>query len=206
MLNLQDEYSIGELVTTNIKYLGLKPQVWGFSRGSKTIRDYLYENDNIAGKIRYDYTYKDGLREIATVKRHIDLYDSEGNIFFTQDITKPMNITQLKRLNYEIREGRMNYLREAAKDLPQFSPFVPEPYKTDFLKGPDAVEMLSNYYRAEMDEYEKSGSKDFENKVLNESNEFMLNVLNLNVRPPDNLFPTGLTIKQSILHQLTGVY
>lgn len=206
MINLLDRYNEEELSLIEIKHLDLDRQTWGFSRGAKTTRDYLYENGNVAVKISYTYTMANEDREVSEVLRHMDFYDGDGNIFLTKDITKPMNITQLDELNEDIRKGRVSYLRQAAIDLPQFSPFVPEPYKSDFLKGPEAVELLSNYYGDHMRAYEDDNSMEFEDCIKNESNHFMLQVLNLNVRPPDALFPTGLTIKQSILHQLTGTY
>lgn len=205
MLNLLDEFSIDELKTTEVKYLDLERQKWNFSRGAKTTREYLCENGSKAIEISYAYTYSNDLRDIESVTRHIEMFDSSGNMFFDRDITKPLNVTQIGDLNEEIRRGRVHYLREAAKDLPSFSPFVPEPYKTDFLRGPSAVELLNRYYRDEMSSYMDSNTLDFENAILSESNTLMLEALNLNVRPPDVLFPTGLTIKQSIIHQLTGV-
>jgi len=206
MINLLDEYSISELETLEIKYLDLNRQIFNFSRGAKTTRDYLYSNDSLAIQIRYDYTYKNSGRDIASVLRHVDFYDNEGNIFLTKDITKPMNITQLGDLNGDVRKGRIHYMKETAKGLPSFSPHVPEPWKSDFLKAPDAMEVLTNYYRYEIKDYIEDNSQAFEERIMSETNSFMLGVLNLNVRPPDGLFQNGLTIKQTICHQLTGEY
>ena len=205
MENLQEEYSLDELKIINIKHLGLTIKPWEFSRGTKTYREYLYDNGSVAIKVVYNYTYTDGERSILPPTRHIDFYDNNGAIFHTSDINKELNIKQLSTLNRDIRQGRIDYMKSAARSLPAFSPYVPEPYKSDFLKGPDAVEVIEFYYKSEMENYVNEGTMALENRVNAETNVFILEVLNLSVRPPDALFPNGLTIKDTFIHQLTGV-
>lgn len=205
-MSLSNNYSIDELKKLDVDFLGLIKHPWNFSRGAKTIREYNYNTGELAVKIEYSYTYTDDGRYIDQPTRTITFYDIDQTEFLSYDITKTLNSKQLKSLNREIRQGRMDYMDSAAADLPNYSPYVPEPYKTDFLRAPACVDIVHKYYKEQIASYKEDGTTEFENAIKNETNLIMLEVLNTNVRPPDALFPTGLTIKQTILHQLTGSY
>jgi len=206
MLNLLEDFSTSELFITNIKLLGLKKKAWNFSRGSRTYRDYEYEDGKLAVKDSYTYVLSDDNRSIKSLTRKLEWFDKEGILILEKDITPELNIKDLENFNREIRQGRLDYLKAGGEELAQLSPLMPEPYKTDFLKAAHSVKVISRYYEKEIESYIKDDTLNFENAVKTESNEIIKELLNLQVRPPDTLFSQGLTLKQSIIHQLTNVY
>lgn len=204
-MDLFEDYSSEELKLINIDFLGLIKQPWEFSRGAKTQRFYQYPNETTAVRVYYVYPDIGDLRKIGQPKRYIEFYDAEGNLRLSYEITKLLNVKQLETLNRDIRQGRMDYMESAGKELIGLAPFMPEPYATSFKKASEAVTIINKFYEREIDDYIKHGSTLFENAVRNETNEILTqDIFSLEVRPPDELFPQGLTIKQTILHQLTG--
>ena len=69
-----------------------------------------------------------------------------------------------------------------------------------------SIDTILDHYEVEINHYISRGTLEFENAVRNETDPTILSVLDLVVRPPDEVFSAGLTIKQTILHQLTGEY
>lgn len=205
-MNLIEKFSISELESTEVHLLGLTSTPWNFSRGAKTIRNYNYPNGNVGARITYSYTYINEGRGIGQPTRLLEMFDNDGNVIIDKDITKELNAKQLRNLNREIRQGRWDYLDDAAEKLVTLAPYVPEPYSSDFIKATNALPILHKYYDREIKEYLADGTMDLENALRNESNPIMLELLSLNVRPPDQYFTAGLTVLQTLLHQLTGEY
>lgn len=205
MNDLLSEFSPQELMTVNIQFLGLKQQAWEFSRGARLYRNYCYADDSIAVKDSYTYSMINGDRDIDSYTRTLEWFNPDGSLIKNKDITPVLNIKNKKFLNREIRQGRIDYLVAAAEQLAPLAAFVPEPYATDFLKATDSINLILDQYEKEIVHYVDNNSREFEEIVLAESNPILVDILGLNVRPPDALFPSGLTIKQSIIHQLTGV-
>lgn len=205
-MDLFEKYTEEELRLVNVDFLELNKKPWEFSRGAKTQRRYEYPNGKLAVRVYYEYGNNPDSRSIGQPTRAIEFYDSTETIRLTYDITKELNIKQLGNLNREIRQGRMDYMETAGVQLAELAPFVPEPYKTDFVEASHCVEVINKYYYTQIDSYIKHGDLSFEQAIINETNVKILQILNLGVRPPDALFPQGLTIKQTILHQLTGEY
>lgn len=205
MNELLDEFDPKELLTINIQFLGLKQQAWEFSRGARLYRDYCYDNDNLAVRDSYTYVMINEDRDIDTYTRKLEWFNNDGSLIAEKDTTPVLNIKNKKFLNREIRQGRIDYLVAAAEGLPPLAPYVPEPYASDFLKATDSINLILSQYEKEITHYLDTGSMEFEEVVLNETNPILTDILSLNVRPPDALFPAGLTMKQAIIHQLTGV-
>lgn len=205
-MDLFEDFSLAELKKTDISLMGLTFTPWNFSRGAKTTRDYLYPNGTVAAKIIYEYEYINGGRSILAPKRKLQFFNAAGEMKLELDITKPMNAKQLRNLNREIRIGRWDYMDDAAEHLVDLAPFVPEPYKTDFVRASQALPILHRYYDREISSYKEDGTMDFENAIRNETNPIMLEFLSLNVRPPDSDYATGLNVLQTLLHQMTGEY
>ncbi len=65
--------------------------------------------------------------------------------------------------------------------------------------------MLFAHYEVQVQHYIDRGTSEFENAVLNETDPTILSILAITAREPDTDFPNGLTVKQSIVYQLTGV-
>lgn len=206
MIDLFNEFSPDELLRTDVKLIGLKKKAWNFSRGSRTYREYHYDNDTVAVKDVYTYVMKNGDRDVQEVHRCLEWYDDQGVKQLEKDISPDLNIKNLKSLNRDIRHGRMDYMIAAAEELVNLAPYVPEPYSSDFAKATDSINVILKHYEKEILSYIENGDMQFEDAVRNEANPIMIDILSLGVRPPDALFPSGLTIKQTILHQLTGEY
>lgn len=208
MMDLFEEYSNEELLKTNVAFLGLIQGAWDFSRGARTERLYTCPDTDGFVHVRdyYEYVMVDGSRTIDSYTRKLQWFNVEGEVALEKDITPVLNIKNKKRLNRDIRQGRIDYMIAAAEELNNLAAFVLEPYKSDFLKANDSIDLILKQYESEITHYIDTGSREFENAIINEDNPILVEVLSLGVRPPDELFPSGLTIKQSILHQLTGVY
>ena len=202
--NLFDNYSIQELLIIDIQFLGLKKKAWEFSRGARTMRTYLYDDDTVGITDSYDYIMSEDNREILEVIRVVRWFDSEGNEKLSKDISPEYNIKGLQSLNREIRQGRIDYLESAGVQLSELAPFVPSPYAESFVKASNAVPVITKYYQNEIDKYVAHGTLDFERLLLEESNPIIVDLLATLVRPPDEVFPSGLDMKQSITHQLKG--
>jgi len=207
MEDLSLKYSPEELEVINIQFLGLKQKAWEFSRGARTQRIYEYpDTEQTAIKDFYSYTYSDNGRDVLTITRTLKWFDKEGNIFLEKDISPDLNIKNIKNINREIRQGRIDYMEAAAEELATLAPFVPEPYKSDFKKASSSIDILMKHYEIEINHYIQRGTQEFEDAIRAETNPIMLNILSLNVRPPDTLFASGLNVHQTIIHQLTGEY
>lgn len=205
-MDLFQEFSEDELKITDIQFLGLKQKAWDFTRGMRTSREYHYPNDSVAVEDIYGYTFSDDNRSIKDMTRVIRWYNAASELKLEVDVTPELNIKNLKELNRDIRQGRIDYMVGAAEELINLAPFLPEPYATDFVRASHSIGIILKQYELEITHYVASGSLEFENVVNNEDNPIMMELLGLLVRPPDAIFPTGLNIKQSILHQLTGSY
>jgi len=205
MINIFDEYGKNELLTTDVQFLGLTKKAWAFSRGARTERIYQYENQTTAIKDSYTYTLDSNNREITAILRKIEWFDDQGVLQLEKDISPDPNVKALKSLNREVRQGRIDYLEAAAEQLGAAAPYVPEPYATDFEEASNSIEILFKHYSTEIDNYIKRGSLEFEAAILAETNPILVKILSLESYIPDADFPTGLTIKQAIVYQLTGV-
>lgn len=205
-MNLIEKFSISELESTEVHLLGLISQPFNFSRGAKTTRDYNYSTGEVGARISYTYTYKNEGREIDQPTRKLELFNIDGTLILEKDITKLLNAKQLRSINREIRQGRWDYMDDAAIKLKDLAPYVPEPYSTDFVRASNALPILHKYYEREISSYILDGTMDLENAIRNETNPIMVELLSLNVRPPDAEYSAGLTVLQTLLHQLTGEY
>lgn len=203
-MDLFEDYSKEELLTTDIQLLGLKKKAWEFSRGARTFRDYLYPDDTVAVKDSYDYIMSADNREIVEIIRKIQWFDSTGTMRLEKDISPELNIKNLKEINREIRQGRIDYLEAAGYQLAELAPYMPEPYASSFVKAANAVPVIMKFYDNEIEHYVHNGTLDFERLLLEETNPIIIDLLETPVRPPDAIFPTGLNMKQSVIHQLKG--
>lgn len=207
MIDLVNDYGISELKARVIKTFvaeGVTREPWGFKRGAKTERLYKSDGQNII-RVFYTSLYSNGYRDVASLNEFIEYFDSEGNIFLTIPLNKQYSIKGLAAINREIRQGRVDYLTEAGKQLSYLAPLMPEPWKTQFPLAAAAVPAIMLKYHDEIQDYiSVPGSMSFENAVNNETDETTLTEFTYLTRPPDAEFPTGLNVKQSILHQLTG--
>ena len=130
-------------------------------------------------------------------------------------------------------EAGAEQLRDGADQLEALAATVPEPAKTQYLTlagqyrfVADSIDFIFSIYDSEITHYIARGTVDFENAVKDDNlfsmtqNEILAEpvedqpalqikyqikqIFGIPVRQPDTLFPFGLTVYQSIIHQLTG--
>ena len=105
-----------------------------------------------------------------------------------------------------MRIRQVRYLRTTAKNLIKIAATLPDSeFKTNLTNAGNGVNMVLNHYSSEISSYEKYGTDDWQNALEDESDPFILSILDALLRTPDDQFPNGLTGRQSILYQLTGV-
>lgn len=217
-----DHFSKEELELIIIKNLvgpmSLHRKDWLFSRGAKTFRYYTRNKTGNQAEsfnaivVSYIYLYpeedgEENLRVISGYEEYIEFYDEDGSRYHRIKVPSSSNKPNMRKINRVIRQGRYDYMETAAEDLLTFAPFVPEPFKADFiLMGSTGLSEIVAHYKLKIDDYIKSELylKIWEEAILSETNEHILDLLSRWVRPPDALFPTGLNAKQAIIHQLTG--
>ena len=143
-MDLFEEYSEQELFVTNVKFLGLKQQAWDFTRGMRTERLYLYPNNTVAVKDVYSYVLSEDLRSVNEMTRKLQWFDADGVMQLEKDVTSELNIKNRKELNRNVRQGRIDYLVAAAEELSMIAPLVPEPFKSDFIKASNSINIMNS--------------------------------------------------------------
>ena len=205
-MDLFNEYSEQELLIIPVKNLGLKRQPWTFTRGMMIGRKFLDENDELRVCIEYTYALSNNGRTSTPTHRTIKWFKIDGSVGLEKTDELTYSVKDLKHEQRKVRQGRIDYMVAAAEELANLSLGMPEPYKTQFLLASQSIETILGHYEIEIDHYIKRGTMEFEDAVRNESNPTILPILDLIVRPPDVDFSAGLTVRQTILHQLTGEY
>lgn len=193
-----------KLITLNGKH-NSKAQ-WVKSRGARIEQKYIYENTPSYIREYYTYEYGDGGRNINNYIRTIEWVDASG-VFYSEETTPELTSYHLREVNRSARNGQMNYMEGAAFDLGELALTLPEPYKAGYLAISDGLNLIMDHYKEEIREYRERNlyTYAFEDAVNNETDPTILALHEMIVRVPDALFPLGLTAKQSIIHQLTGV-
>lgn len=203
-MNLLEEYSLSELILTDIQFLGLDQKAWEFSRGMRKNRDYCDDLDNVIVKDSYEYVLSNGNRDVESYTRKIEWFEEDGTLIQEKMLSVPQNIKSIKSVNREIRQGRVDYLEAAADELRVLADSLPEPYKTQYITVADSIDLLFTHYDVEITHYIQRGTMEWETAVINESDPQISAILAIQTRQPDADFPNGLTVQQSIIHQMTG--
>jgi len=204
-VDLFNEYSEQELLVTDIQFLGLTQHPWEYIRGAKTDRLYYCEDGNVLVKHSYTYTMVNDNRDMKDIHVKIEWFDENGVNKLTKEFDKMLNNKRRKELNREIRQGRIDHMESEAEALRELAQTLPEPQKTEYTTVADNIDFIFETYEVEIDHYIKRGTMDFENAVKSESDPNILNILNLQALQPQPNFPNGMTVKESIIYQLTGV-
>ena len=114
----------------NFKLLtGIVPELWIFERGAKNFRDYKLDGD-LAVKVVWDYTLKNGNRDIDSYVRKLQWFSEDGNIAIEKTLPSNETAKKMKEINRAIRQARIDFLEAAAEELRDLADTVPEPYKT----------------------------------------------------------------------------
>ena len=217
----------------NVSFYGLESDSFDFKRGYRTEKKY-YQDDVLFIKEYYEYTYTQDLRSIQRVdSKIIEFYQHDGSLGMRKTIPKKQKQKKLREINTTARVGRIDYLITAAEALEDgynaLPPQVDEPtvqylisqnivspmfvsdvttyhvFRNGLLAISQGIESLLKHYSQEISDYTAYGFMDFENSIVNESIPAFLQLLATPARPADSEFPNGLTVRQSIMYQLTGV-
>ena len=225
-----DDVGIDVLKRTNIKLLGLTKQPWNFSRGAKTTRQYIDDNELINVEVTYTYSWTEGGRKVDDFQRLIKFYDSLGTVILELPIKEPLSIKDKAAVNRDIRQGQLDYLEQAASDMRGTALSLPQSvdaptltyllasgqfprsvynletyliFRERLIKIADSIEFIFEFYDTEITQYISRGTSLFEDHVRTADDDKMIDILSL-LAPPTADFPDGITIKQAILYQLTG--
>lgn len=206
-MDLFNEYAEDELLVILLKTLGLNKQPWTFTRGMKIREEFWDDADVLRAAVDMTYEQSDGNRNAIPKELNISWYKNDGNVGLTKKVKLEYSQKDQNAEKRKVRQGRIDYMVTAAQDLADLATEMSEPYKTQFIQASQSIELILDHYDVEIKHYtDRVNSKKFEDAVRTESDPAILTILNLVVRPPDQEFSAGLTIKQTILHQLTGEY
>lgn len=206
-MNLLQEYSEQELRETNANLLPLKKKKWKFNRGARTEQHYVDSEGNVNAKETYIYTWSEDGRQVIDFTRSFVFMDDEGEPLFDEiDTTPDKDAITIEEINEAIRARQIRYLRTTAKSLKALADTLPaSPFKDALINASSGVNLVLGHYSVQINLYEKYGTTDWEDAMDSESDPTILFILDSVLRQPDVDFPNGLTGRQSILFQITGV-
>lgn len=113
-------------------------------------------------------------------------FDKNGDIGVEKVEFKPLNIVELHKVNKTNRDRTITYLQASAIGTPI------ENFVNELLKE----------YKEEVDLFVYNDTDDFINAVQNESRQPFLTYLNIVIQPPNENYPTGKTVRDSIIEQI----
>jgi len=229
MIDLKNDYSIEELEAKLLASYPLIQGNWVLERGANTTKDYLEETGEVKIREEYHYTWDDGNRFVKDFHKSISWYDDEGEVIHTRLLKrKSVTAKKLKEVNRAICQGRLDYLETSADNLRTTAESLPEPLKSQYIQVANSIDFLFKHYKEETTEYIARQTMSFENAIHRDSGhvdgsllvmvdgyptpesqaleahaQTIKKILYIPVRQPDEDFPNGLTVKTSILYQLT---
>jgi len=200
MVNLKEDYNKEELEDKIIATFPLVQGNWSLDRGANQEKKYVDEEDGKVKIIEAVVYELDG----GDKRFPINFYN-DGNLLHEKPVKRePVSDKKLREVKRAIAQGRIDYLEGAAEALRALALTVPELIAAQYNQVANSIDFLFDHYKDEVEKYIARQTKDFETAVINETNVNVQGVLAIPVRQPDDVFPQGLTVKQSILHQLTG--
>lgn len=221
--NIFEHYDLEELLGKNYKFrdLGLQYGGWKFSRGAYSHRDYTKDGHLVIQETQ-EYEYRvdqDGLqRHITLVKPFVTWFDGEGNIGHREPLREISEGDSLDTVNENVRIIQMRFLKRRARRLELIAEGIPtqvrdiQPYKKDYdflISLSQDLNKILRFYDADIIRYEKNGDPMLEERLRNETDPEIKPLLDFVPppfpgTPPNPSFPSGETILQSILFQMTG--
>lgn len=206
MIDFLNDYDVEELGSIHLVTLGLIQGNWQQKRGANQVKEYRDPADNKV-KVReiVTYTMDSGNRRVVDLQKSIEYLDNYGNVIHTKPILRdPLSGKKLKEINRAIFQGRVDYLETAASNLRLLANTLPEPTRSQYIAVADSIDLMFSHYEHEVMEYVSRQTDAFELAVINETDPQILAILEIPVQVPNAEFPTGLTARQSLMHQFTG--
>jgi len=214
MIDFENDYDIEELENRILATYNLTQDNWQVERGANTDKNYIDHNDNNKVKAKESVIYEWGAdaRFPLNLHKRLSWYNNQGDLIHSKDvIKKQISVTKLAEIKESIARRRIKYLEGAANNLRALADALPTELpnvgviQAQYHQVADNIDLLFEHYRIEIQDYRERQTNSFEEAVLNEINPQILAILNIPARQPDTDFPNGLTVKQSIIYQLTGV-
>ena len=205
MINSKENYEKEELEVILLPVHRLTQKNWVQERGANIYKEFYDPVDNKVKAIeRVVYEWGSDHRFPTNFYKQIEWYDNDGELYHSREVKREqVNQSKLDEVNSSIAKRRIKYLENAAIGLRKQAENLPEPYKTQYITVANSIDLLFSHYRLEVSDYILRQSMAFENAVMNETDPAILGILAFPARQPDEFFPNGLTVKQSIVHQLT---
>ena len=205
MINFREDYDKEELEVILLPVHRLTQKNWIQERGANQFKEFYDPIDNKVKAIeRVIYEWGDDYRFPINFYKQIEWYDNDDNLYHSRAVQREkVNQSKLDEVNSSIAKRRIKYLENAANNLRTQAENLHEPYKTQYITVANSIDLLFSHYRTEVSDYILRQSMAFENAVMNETDPKILGILAFPARQPDDDFPNGLNVKQSIIHQLT---
>lgn len=187
-----------EIMTTDITILnGIVKGEPVYQKGVKISSSYYLDKaqtDLAIKKIFTDEYDENGF--LIGLNMTIEWYDTLDNIGLSKDVYIPLSVSESASIISKRRKRAINYLQEAGVRLgvSQYIDLLFTHYSAYLVDGV-TYNFINNFI--------ENGTKEFENAVLNETNEQILGILNFTIEPPSAEYPNGVKVKDSILQQIT---
>jgi len=144
--DILSDFSLEELDKIPLKNLPLTRYPWEPKRGAKDFRLYK-KGEQVVAKVYYEYTYSADKREITDYTEHIEIYGASGEIVLEKVLDREVTPKKLKKINRDVRQGRIDYLESFAENEPTLAPYVG---------------LLLKWYQDEIDDYVQHAGLRFE--------------------------------------------
>ena len=161
-----------------------------FIKGRKIKTDFYSTNDKDDIVVRQSYSdIFDEKGFLVGIDMKIEWFDENGNPCLQKIVRQSLPISEASETIRSRRKRQINYLQEAGVRLgvKDYIDKLFNFYSTVLIDG-KTINLLNNYI--------ENGSKDFENAINAETDKNILAILKAKL-------PDGLTVKQSILNQIT---
>ena len=110
-------------------------------------------------------------------------------------------VVDLPTVQFLVSQGT---IPSEVQGFPMNSVAVYDIFRNGLLSVHDGIQALLTHYQDQIYNYKENGFDTFENSIVNETNPQFIALLDTLARVPDDTFPVGLTVRQSILYQLNG--
>lgn len=176
-------------LTSDFTILGFKKESPNYHLGRKVRSQYTCPTSQDIIIVK---TFTDILDDTGTLSQlqvTFDFYNEKGEVGLSKtEIVKKYNKAEAKTEQRKRRSRQIDFLEAGAEGT------LIEPY----------VDAIIHHYATEIQLYKEHGSKDFENAILSEDDIYISSYLQIEVPRLDDP-STKISIKNSILYQLTGV-
>lgn len=157
-----------------------------FYKGRKTSSKYFGEDNELVAQKFFEDIVEDG--NIVSLGMKIEWYNDDDSVGLTKEqVIKNYNKAEVKILLRKRRTRIIDYLIAASEGTP---------IETD-------VNEILKHYKTEIDLYIYNDTSDFVDGINNETDNTILGYLNRIIAPPTEEYPTGETVKDGILEQIS---